>query len=73
MGTAATPSHVAIYLDKFETMYMYSEIKNDSFFDTKYIDDILVTYKGGKAKLNNPLNNRNIIHNSINFEYEKST
>ena len=60
MGTVAASSYATIYMDKFENIHIYPEIKKDCFFDIRYIDDIFIIYTGAEIKLNNFLSKLNM-------------
>ena len=73
LRTVAHYSYAIIYMDKFENTYIDSEIKNDSLFCARYIDDIFIIYIGKEAKLNNFLTNLNMIHDSIKLGHQNSS
>ena len=72
MGTLAATSHATTYIDKFENTYFYPEIKNDCIFYARLIDDILIIYISGEAKLNNFPTNLDMMPDSFKFHREKS-
>ena len=73
MGTIAAPSYATIYMGHFEEKHIYPEINNDCLFYTRYIDDIFLIYTGGERKLIEFLTKLNTAHDSIKFDFEKST
>ena len=73
MGTSAAPSYATIDMGHFEEKHIYPEINNDCLFYTRYIDDIFLIYTGGERKLIEFLTKLNTAHDSIKFEFEKST
>ena len=73
MGTVAAPSYATIYMGNFEETHIYPDIDNDCPFYARYIDDIFLIYTGGEKKLDEFLKNINTKHDSIKFDYEKST
>ena len=60
-------------MGNFEETHIYPEINNDCPFYARYIDDIFLIYTGGETKLDEFLTNLNTKHDSIKFDYEKST
>ena len=73
MGTVAAPSYATIYMGNFEETHIYPDIDNDCPVYARYIDDIFLIYTGGEKKLDEFLTNINTKHDSIKFDYEKST
>ena len=73
MGTIAAPSYATIYMGHFEEKHIYPELNNDSLFYTRYIDEIFLIYTGGERKLIEFLTKLNTAHDSIKFDFEKST
>ena len=53
MGTVVAASYTTVYLNEFENMCIYLEIKNDWLFYEKYIDDIFIIYTGEYFPLRN--------------------
>ena len=73
MGTVAAPSYAIIFMGKFEETYIYPDINEDCLFYVRYIDDILFIYTGTETKLDNFFCSLNLRHDSIKFDYIKST
>ena len=72
MGTICAPSHANIFMDHFERKFIHSFIKTFSLIYLRFIDDIFFIWTGSKTDLEKVLNELNIIHPSIKFEYEIS-
>ncbi len=73
MGTIAAPSYATILMGKFEETHIYPIIGSDCVFYARYIDDIFFVYTGSDDKLTQFLMTLNTVHDSIMFDYEKST
>ena len=73
MGTVAAPSYANIFMGSFEEKFIYPAISNDCLFYARYIDDIFLIYTGDECKLEEFFRNINRVHDSIKFEYVKSS
>ena len=46
MGTVGAPPYAVIYMAEFEEKHIYPTIGKDCLYYGRYIDDILLIYKG---------------------------
>ena len=72
MGTVAAPSYAIIYMGEFEEKYIYPEIGDDCLYYGRYIDDILMIFKGNEERFKIFAERLNTKHPSIKFDYEVS-
>ena len=72
MDTIATLSYATICMDKFENTYTCPEINNFTFHE-RYTDDIFIIYISEETQLDNFKTNLNMMHDSIIFDYDKSS
>ena len=72
MGTVAAPSYAVIFMGEFEEKYIYPEVGNDCLYYGRYIDDILMIFKGTETRFKTFAENLNTKHPSIKFDYEIS-
>ena len=72
MGTVAAPSYAVIYMGEFEEKYIYPQVTNDCLYYGRYIDDILMIYKGDEQRFKTFAERLNRMHPSIKFDYEIS-
>ena len=72
MGTVAAPSYAIIYMGEFEEKHIYPIIGKDCLFYGRYIDDILLIYKGSEKEFKTFVEQLNTKHPSIKFDYEIS-
>ena len=72
MGTVAAPSYAVIYMGEFEEKNIYPTIGKDCLYYGRYIDDILLIYKGSEREFKTFAEQLNTKHPSIKFDYEIS-
>ena len=72
MGTVAAPSYAVIYMGEFEEKHIYPTIGKDCLYYGRYIDDILLIYKGSEREFKTFAEQLNTKHPSIKFDYEIS-
>ena len=72
MGTVAAPSYAVIYMGEFEEKYIYPTIGKNCLYYGRYIDDILLIYKGSETEFKTFAEKLNTQHPSIKFDYEIS-
>ena len=72
MGTVAAPSYAIIYMGEFEEKHIYPIIGKDCLYYGRYIDDILLIYKGNEKEFKTFAEQLNTKHPSIKFDYEIS-
>ena len=72
MGTVAAPSYAVIYMGELEEKYIYPEVTNDCLYYGRYIDDILMIYKGDEQRFKAFAERLNTKHPSIKFDCEIS-
>ena len=66
MGTVAAPSYAIIYMGEFEEKHIYPIIGKDCLYYSRYIDDILLIYKGNEKEFKTFAEQLNTKHPSIN-------
>ena len=72
MGTVAAPSYAVIYMGEFEEKYIYPIIGKNCLYYGRYIDDIVLIYKGSEQEFETFAEKLNTKHPSIKFDYEVS-
>ena len=72
MGTIAAPSYAVIYMAEFEEKHIYPTTGKDCLYYGRYIDDILLIYKGTEKEFKTFAEQLNTKHLSIKFDYEIS-
>ena len=73
MGTVAAPSYAVIYMGEFEEKYIHPEVTNDCLYYGRYIDDILMIYKGDEQRFKAFAERLNTKHPSMNYEISKTS
>ena len=67
-----TPAYANIFMNHFERKYLYPFLEGLSLSYLRFIGDIFFIWAGSKGHLIAFLNDLNIKHNSIKFEYKIS-
>ena len=72
MGTKCAPKYANIFMGVFEEKHIYPKIQNKIRIFLRYIDDIFFIWKGTEDDLKQFLNDINLIHPTIKFDYHTS-
>ena len=72
IGTKFAPPYACIFLDKFETKFLATQVFKLRVW-LRYIDDIFFVWTHGEEKLHDFLNGLNEFNPSLKFTYEYST
>ena len=73
IGTVCVPSYANLFMLQFEEKHIYSCIKDMTLLYFRYIDDLLIIWKGTKEQSITSINELNRKHKTIKFEYEISS
>ena len=72
MGIICSPSPMYVFLGSFESKYVYPLIRGKCILCTRFIDDILLTWKGTKNELQDTITKLNASHHFIKFDLNYS-
>ena len=72
MFTICASSYANIFISNFEAKQTYSYIIEVSLLYLRHIDDMLMIWKGTKAKLKTLIKDLNETHKSIKFDFQIS-
>lgn len=72
MGTKCAPSYANIFMGKFEDTFIYQRIQEKTRLYLRYIDDLLLIWKGTEIELKKFIEEINKVHPTIKFDYNYS-
>ena len=72
MGTKCAPTYANIFMGVFEEKHIYPKLQNKIRIFLRYIDDIFFIWKGTEDDLKQFLNDINLVHPTIKFDYHTS-
>ena len=72
MGTKCAPSYASLYMGWFEKIHILPRIREHTLMYVRFIDDILLVWKGSEEELLKFLNEINKVHPTIKFDFKYS-